>query len=150
MDEPWPQHHPEQPRPVQVHHNDTWHRGDLQSAQPLTHSPVRMPNAYGSPPGSAAAGLLGVHELAVSKRLDASVRAGLSIVVSGGTQAGKTTMLNCLLASIPGREQVSCEEVFERAAVRAAEVTQIRWAAGPRSPHSRSPGQRHESVFGLV
>ncbi len=46
--------------------------------------------------------------------LDASVRAGLSIVVSGGTQAGKTTMLNCLSASIPGRERVvSCEEVFE-------------------------------------
>jgi pilus assembly protein CpaF len=46
--------------------------------------------------------------------LDASVQAGLNIVVSGGTQAGKTTMLNCLAASIPGRERVvSVEEVFE-------------------------------------
>ena len=46
--------------------------------------------------------------------LDASVRAGLSVLVSGGTQAGKTTLLNCLAASIPGRERVvSCEEVFE-------------------------------------
>jgi pilus assembly protein CpaF len=46
--------------------------------------------------------------------LDASVRAGLNIVVAGGTQAGKTTMLNCLAASIPGRERVvSVEEVFE-------------------------------------
>lgn len=46
--------------------------------------------------------------------LDASVRSGLNIVVSGGTQAGKTTMLNCLAASIPGTERVvSCEEVFE-------------------------------------
>ena len=46
--------------------------------------------------------------------LDASVRAGLSILVSGGTQAGKTTMLNCLAAAIPGSERVvSCEEVFE-------------------------------------
>lgn len=46
--------------------------------------------------------------------LDASIRAGLNIVVSGGTQAGKTTMLNCLAASIPGTQRVvSCEEVFE-------------------------------------
>jgi pilus assembly protein CpaF len=46
--------------------------------------------------------------------LDASVAAGLNIVVSGGTQAGKTTLLNCLAASIPGAQRlVSVEEVFE-------------------------------------
>jgi len=46
--------------------------------------------------------------------LDASVRAGLNILVTGGTQAGKTTMLNCLAASIPGGERViTAEEVFE-------------------------------------
>ncbi len=46
--------------------------------------------------------------------LDASVRAGLNVVVAGSTQAGKTTMLNCLAASIPGRDRVvSVEEVFE-------------------------------------
>ena len=46
--------------------------------------------------------------------LDAAVVAGLNILVSGGTQAGKTTMLNCLAASIPPRERViTCEEVFE-------------------------------------
>lgn len=46
--------------------------------------------------------------------LDASVTAGLNIVVSGGTQAGKTTLLNCLAASIPGSQRlVSVEEVFE-------------------------------------
>ena len=46
--------------------------------------------------------------------LDASVRAGLNIVVAGGTQAGKTTFLNCLAASIPGEDRVvSAEEVFE-------------------------------------
>ncbi|GHJ57705.1 pilus assembly protein CpaF [Nocardioides sp. OK12] len=46
--------------------------------------------------------------------LQASVRAGLNILVSGGTQAGKTTMLNCLAAAIPGSERViSAEEVFE-------------------------------------
>jgi pilus assembly protein CpaF len=46
--------------------------------------------------------------------LEASVAAGLNIVVAGGTQAGKTTMLNCLAAAIPGRERIiTCEEVFE-------------------------------------
>jgi len=46
--------------------------------------------------------------------LDASVVAGLNIVVAGGTQAGKTTMLNCLAAGIPGGDRViSAEEVFE-------------------------------------
>ncbi|PIE26805.1 MAG: pilus assembly protein CpaF [Micrococcales bacterium] len=46
--------------------------------------------------------------------LDAAVRAGLNILVAGGTQAGKTTLLNCLSASIPALQRVvSCEEVFE-------------------------------------
>ena len=46
--------------------------------------------------------------------LDASVRAGLNILIAGGTQAGKTTLLNCLAAAIPGGERVvSAEEVFE-------------------------------------
>ncbi|MEJ7634009.1 ATPase, T2SS/T4P/T4SS family [Aeromicrobium sp.] len=46
--------------------------------------------------------------------LDASILAGLNIIVSGGTQAGKTTLLNCLAASIPGSQRlVSVEEVFE-------------------------------------
>ena len=46
--------------------------------------------------------------------LDASVRAGLNILVAGGTQAGKTTLLNCLAAAVPGAERViSAEEVFE-------------------------------------
>jgi pilus assembly protein CpaF len=46
--------------------------------------------------------------------LNACVVAGLNIVVSGGTQAGKTTMLNTLAAAIPGGQRViSAEEVFE-------------------------------------
>ncbi|MFN8194441.1 MAG: ATPase, T2SS/T4P/T4SS family [Nocardioidaceae bacterium] len=46
--------------------------------------------------------------------LEASVKAGLNVLVAGGTQAGKTTMLNCLAAAIPGGERVvSAEEVFE-------------------------------------
>ncbi|WP_372595448.1 CpaF family protein, partial [Actinotalea sp.] len=46
--------------------------------------------------------------------LAASVAAGLNVLVSGSTQAGKTTLLNALAGSIPPRERViSCEEVFE-------------------------------------
>ena len=48
--------------------------------------------------------------------LEASVRAGLNVLVAGGTQAGKTTLLNCLAAAIPGGDRVvSAEEVFELA-----------------------------------
>ena len=46
--------------------------------------------------------------------LDAAVAAGLNIIVSGGTQAGKTTLLNCLAAAIPPSERIiTVEEVFE-------------------------------------
>ncbi|SDO18069.1 pilus assembly protein CpaF [Nakamurella panacisegetis] len=46
--------------------------------------------------------------------LEASVIAGLNVIVAGGTQAGKTTLLNTLINSIPPRERViTCEEVFE-------------------------------------
>ena len=46
--------------------------------------------------------------------LHAAVESGMNILVSGATQSGKTTMLNCLSASIPPRERVvTCEEIFE-------------------------------------
>lgn len=46
--------------------------------------------------------------------LEAAVVAGLNIIVSGGTQAGKTTLLNALVNSIPAQERViTAEEVFE-------------------------------------
>ena len=46
--------------------------------------------------------------------LEAAVVAGLNVIVAGGTQAGKTTLLNCLAAAIPARERViTTEEVFE-------------------------------------
>lgn len=46
--------------------------------------------------------------------LGAAVASGLNILVSGATQAGKTTMLNCLGASIGPRERViTVEEIFE-------------------------------------
>jgi pilus assembly protein CpaF len=49
-----------------------------------------------------------------SEFLEACVAAGLNIIVAGGTQAGKTTLLNCLAAAIPPEERVvTVEEVFE-------------------------------------
>ena len=46
--------------------------------------------------------------------LEAAVVAGLNVIVAGGTQAGKTTLLNCLASAIPARERViTAEEVFE-------------------------------------
>lgn len=46
--------------------------------------------------------------------LDAAVMAGLNLIVSGATGAGKTTFLNCLASSVGARERVvTIEEVFE-------------------------------------
>ncbi len=57
---------------------------------------------------------LGSLPASVARFLEAAVGSGLNVLVSGGTQAGKTTLLNCLAAAIPGRERViTCEEVFE-------------------------------------
>jgi pilus assembly protein CpaF len=57
---------------------------------------------------------LGSLDDAPGRFLDAAVRAGLNVVVSGATQAGKTTLLNCLAAAIPRSERlITCEEVFE-------------------------------------
>ncbi len=57
---------------------------------------------------------LGTLTAQAARFLEAAVLAGLNILVAGATQAGKTTMLNCLTASIPVRERViTCEEVFE-------------------------------------
>lgn len=51
---------------------------------------------------------------AAAEFLDAAVASGANILISGATQAGKTTMLNALAGSIPARERIiSCEEVFE-------------------------------------
>jgi pilus assembly protein CpaF len=48
--------------------------------------------------------------------LESSVVAGLNILVAGGTQAGKTTLLNALCGALPARERViTVEEVFELA-----------------------------------
>ena len=58
--------------------------------------------------------VLGSLSSAAAEFLEACVRLGLNIVVSGGTQTGKTTLLNCLAGAIPGEDRVvTCEEVFE-------------------------------------
>lgn len=57
---------------------------------------------------------LGSLDARAARFLEAAVRVGSNIVVSGSTQAGKTTMLNCLAAAIPTDQRViTCEEVFE-------------------------------------
>ena len=57
---------------------------------------------------------LGTLTAQAARFLEAAVVAGLNVIVAGGTQAGKTTLLNCLASAIPGRERVvTCEEVFE-------------------------------------
>lgn len=56
----------------------------------------------------------GVMSPEISQMLRNCVKAGLNILVSGGTQSGKTTMLNALASSIPVTERViTIEEVFE-------------------------------------
>jgi pilus assembly protein CpaF len=57
---------------------------------------------------------LGSLTVQAARFLEATVASGLNVIVAGGTQAGKTTLLNCLTAAIPGHERVvTCEEVFE-------------------------------------
>jgi pilus assembly protein CpaF len=57
---------------------------------------------------------LGTLPTQAARFLEAAVVAGLNILVAGGTQAGKTTLLNCLTAAVPARERViTAEEVFE-------------------------------------
>jgi pilus assembly protein CpaF len=51
---------------------------------------------------------------AAARFLEAAVVAGLNVVVSGATHAGKTTLLTTLLNALPAdRRLVVCEEVFE-------------------------------------
>ncbi len=77
---------------------------------------------------------LGSLSTPAAKFLEASVASGLNILVSGATQAGKTTLLNCLCASIGPRERVvTVEEIFER---------QFRSRCGHQDLHPAATGRR--------
>ena len=70
-------------------------------------APVPAPT-YGAPLDALPA--------AVAAELTAAVRAGRSVIVSGATHAGKTTMLGALLASCaPLQRIITVEETFELA-----------------------------------
>jgi Flp pilus assembly CpaF family ATPase len=52
--------------------------------------------------------------------------AATSLMLPACTQAGKTTMLNCLAAAIPGGERVvSAEEVFELPNMRRLHLSSV-------------------------
>ncbi len=74
------------------------------------HPQVRRPRDLPGGPGLVR------HDDHAGRRLPRSVPSspGLNVLVAGGTQAGKTTLLNCLASAVPANERVvSCEEVFE-------------------------------------
>lgn len=57
---------------------------------------------------------MGVLSQEIATELSAAVKSGLNILVSGGTQAGKTTLLNALCSEIPINQRlITIEEVFE-------------------------------------
>ena len=57
---------------------------------------------------------IGVMSVEISRFLKEKVSEGKNVLVSGGTQAGKTTLLNALVSAIPSNERViTIEEVFE-------------------------------------
>ncbi len=80
---------------------------------------------------------LGTLTAQAARFLEAAVASGLNVLVAGGTQAGKTTLLNCLAAAIPTRERVvTCEEVFELK-IPLPDVV----ACSAASPASRAPAR---------
>jgi pilus assembly protein CpaF len=57
---------------------------------------------------------IGMMSDVIASQLQSAVKSGLNILVSGGTQAGKTTLLNALASEIPLSQRViTIEEVFE-------------------------------------
>jgi pilus assembly protein CpaF len=68
---------------------------------------------------------LGSMPAVVADQLAAAIREDRTILVAGAPGAGKTTLVNCLLAEVPpDRRVVTCEEVFEISA-DLPDVTQM-------------------------
>jgi energy-coupling factor transporter ATP-binding protein EcfA2 len=58
---------------------------------------------------------IGLMSEEIAAQLSSAVKCGLNILVSGGTQAGKTTLLNALASAIPLSQRViTIEEVFKK------------------------------------
>jgi pilus assembly protein CpaF len=85
---------------------------------------------------------LGTVTAQAARFLEAAVASGLNVLVSGGTQAGKTTLLNCLCAAIPARERVvTCEEGFELS-IRSSAVRDTRTSCTPSPGRSDDRSRR--------
>jgi len=57
---------------------------------------------------------LGMLSAELAEQLGAAVRARLNIVIAGGTNAGKTTLMRALASEIPGHERlITIEDTFE-------------------------------------
>jgi hypothetical protein len=88
--------------------------------------------------------------------LEASVRAGLNILVAGGTHTGKTTMLNCLAAAIPGGDRVVSAEPDRRGGgagrgvPRPAARPQRRVAGDVHDPRQQRLATRGEDVRAAI
>jgi pilus assembly protein CpaF len=68
---------------------------------------------------------LGTMPQGVADMLSEAIRSDRTILVAGAPGAGKTTMVNCLLAEVPpDRRVVTCEEVFE-ISVDIPDITQM-------------------------
>jgi pilus assembly protein CpaF len=80
-------------------------------------------------------------DVALAGFLAAAVRARFNVVVAGGTAAGKTTMLRCLINEIPAEERViTVEDSLELGIERFAELHPDHESIEARRPNSEGKG----------
>ena len=90
------------------------------------HQPAYPPSA---PPGGAGLGALAAVDPETAEVLRSLVAAHVSFVVSGGTGAGKTTVLGALLTECPPAERIVLVEDVPRAVPRHPHVVQLQGRA---------------------